>query len=107
MPHRFAMVDGPLHDLHAAQAAAGDRRPLPDPQSFTQAALAVDPVADRYDGKVRAEADAGFRIEAVGPGAALATAEIVERHHENFRVSKGLPGPMHTSHQPGLRSSGA
>ncbi len=74
--------DRPLERLHAAEAAANDCCPLLDAELIGQARLAVDPVLHRDDREVRAVDLAGGRVQAAGPGRAVAAAEVVQADDE-------------------------
>ena len=75
-------VDGPLHGLHAAEAAAHHGGEPLDAQVVGQQGLAAHPVLDRHGGKGGPEHLAGRRIHRCGAGAAVAAAEIVGRDDE-------------------------
>jgi hypothetical protein len=81
-----------LHGLHAAEAAADHRRPLPDAEPVGQPRLTVYPVLDRNDGKIRAVGFAGVRVDRGRAGGAFAAAQVVTAHHEEFAGVDGFAG---------------
>ena len=91
-------IDRPLQRLHAAQAAADDRREARDAQDVGEHRLALDPVLDGHGGEPFAVGFAGGGIDAAGPRAAVAAAEVVERNDEEpgrvdrlARADAGVP----------------
>ena len=55
MAHALRVADAPLHGLHAAEAAADHRGPLPDAEAIGQPRLGVDPVGHGDDRELGTE----------------------------------------------------
>ena len=72
----------PRERLHAAQAAAHHRRPLPNAEAIGEPRLRVDPVLDGDQRKIGAPRRAGRGIRRQRSGRAEAAAEVVDADDE-------------------------
>ena len=89
MAHALRIGNRPLQSLHAAQAAADNRRPLFDAEIVGKRGLGFYPVLHRNYRKIRAVFPARFRIDRQRPAAAVAAAQIVQTDHEKtFRINR-------------------
>jgi hypothetical protein len=86
------VLQRPRQRLHAAEAAADHRREALDAEPVGQARLGVDPVFDGDEGEVGAPRLAGGRVDAVGPGAAVAAAQVVHADDEELAGVEGFAG---------------
>jgi hypothetical protein len=86
------VLQRPRQGLHAAQAAAHHGGKTLDAEPVGQPGLGVDPVFDGDEGKVGAPGLAGGRIDAVGPGAAVAAAQVVDADDEEAAGVEGFAG---------------
>jgi len=82
MADALRIADRPLQCLHAAQAAADNRRPLLDAEYVGQSRLAVYPVLDGQYREAGAIALAGRRVDAGGAGRAVAATQVVQADHK-------------------------
>ena len=96
MAHTLRIGNRPLQSLHTAQAAADNRRPLPDAQIISQQRLRFHPVFNRNQRKIRTVVPTCFGILRQRAGTAVATAQIVQADHEKpFRINR-FARPHHT-----------
>ena len=86
---------GPRERLHAAQAAAHHRRPLPDAENIGESRLRIDPVFDGDEREIGAPGFAGGRIRRERSGRAEAAAEIVDADDEEAVGVERLAGTDH------------
>ena len=82
VPDALRIADRPVERLHATEAAAHHRRPLPDAEAIGESGLRIDPVLDRHQREVGAPGRAGGGIGGQRPGRSEAAAEVVDADDE-------------------------
>ncbi|CAE6960098.1 conserved protein of unknown function [Ectopseudomonas oleovorans] len=90
--HALRVADGPLHGLHATEAATDHGGPALDAELVGQTCLAVHPVFHGHHREVGAVGLAGGRVGAAGAGGTVAAAEVVEADDEELAGVDGLAG---------------
>ncbi len=102
----FRVADRPIERLHAAEASAHHRRPLPNAEMVGKPRLRVDPVLDGDQRKVGAPRLARSPDSIVsGPVEPKQLPRLLTPTTKKRSVSSGLPGPTMLSHQPTLSGS--
>ena len=92
MTQPLRIVDGPVQRLHTAERPTNNGGPLLNAEPIRQPGLGLDPVPDGNHGKIRPIGAPGVGIDGCGAGAAVATANVVQAHHEEVIGINGFPG---------------